>query len=368
MPWCLPLPLRNFSPAAPALVSKVNPNDESDFVLTATLAGRYSREKEFDRVASEMNIVVGANGRCERDAVECASLLYSNFVNALRSNFSTDRPAQPILFLDGTGGALGRGICHGTMGCADFVAVGDADTKQSRASLQPLFLYEGNDHACPLRDNLDLATSSYNKLVHLGRFDRTNRDGQTETISARAMTAADMQGAKTTYGILECSHSVWCKCQRGEGGPHHRYPTEAVETYDQVLNHTKKLGCSIKTFDEMCSWAHYSPGVAKGGSFTPFKCKCCGYQPSERAWRADVAAWHRKTDDERAEARKVHRGGGDELNTNKQHYHQELFMPPLPHHGMDRCGADNLHLIYLNLFKHLFKYTIHEGLPESTRR
>ena len=34
---------------------------------------------------------------------------------------------------------------------------------------------------------------------------------------------------------------------------------------------------------------------------------------------------------------------------------------------MDRCGADNLHLIYLNLFKHLFKYTVHEGLPESKK-
>ena len=141
-----------------------NPNDDDDFVLTATLAGRWAREKEFDRLASKMNIVVGANGRCERDAIECTSLLYSNFVEALRRNYSTDRPAQPILFLDGTGGALGRGICHGEMGCADFVAVGDADTKQSRATLAPLFLYEGNDHAGPLRANLDLAISSYNKV------------------------------------------------------------------------------------------------------------------------------------------------------------------------------------------------------------
>ena len=314
-----------------------------------------------------MNIVVGANGRCERDAVECASLLYSNFVQALRSNFSTSRPAQPILFLDGTGGALGRGICHGTMGCADFVAAGDSDTKQSRATLQPLFLYEGNDHAAPLRANLDLAIVSYNRLVHAGQFDRKGLDGKIETIPARAMTAADMQGAKTTYGMLECSHSVWCKCQRRDGGPQHRYPTSPVATYDQVLEYTKELGCSIKTFEEMCSWAHYSPGVAKGGRFTPFKCSCCGYEPSEQRWRAELAAWHKMTDEERDEARKVHRGGDDELNTNKQHYHQELFMPPLPHHGMDRCGADNLHLIYLNLFKHLFKYTVHEGLPSKKK-
>lgn len=144
----------------------VNPTDDDDFVLSAALVGRRAREKEFNEIAGTMNIIVGANGRCERDAIECTSRLYSNFIKALRPNFSSERPAQPILYLDGTGGALGRGICHGEMGCADFMSVGDADTKQSRASLQPLFLYEGNDHAKSLRDNLDLAMTSYNKVRH----------------------------------------------------------------------------------------------------------------------------------------------------------------------------------------------------------
>ena len=35
--------------------------------------------------------------------------------------------------------------------------------------------------------------------------------------------------------------------------------------------------------------------------------------------------------------------------------------------GMRGCGNDILHLIYLNTFKHLFKYTIHEPLPESKK-
>ena len=61
-------------------------------------------------------------------------------------------------------------------------------------------------------------------------------------------------------------------------------------------------------------------------------------------------------------------GQGDELRSNNQHYHQEKFMPPLPDHGMDRCGVDKLHLEYLNAFKHLFKYTIHEGLSESKKK
>ena len=64
--------------------------------------------------------------------------------------------------------------------------------------------------------------------------------------------------------------------------------------------------------------------------------------------------------------RDAHHGDiGDALNPQRQHFHQLLFYPPLAHHGMCRVGVDNLHLIYLNLFKHLFKYTIHEALAAS---
>ena len=185
-----------------------NPNNPSDFVLTAKLASRCSREAEYRNIASTMNIEVGANGRCERDAIECVSLLYSNYAKSLRQVYSKERPAQPVLYLDGTGGSLGHGLCHGEMGCADFVAVGDSDAKQSRASLQPLFAYTGNDHAVPLRENLDRSIKSYNKLVAQASFTRTNAAGEEELIPAKAITSADMQGAKTTYGMRECSHSV----------------------------------------------------------------------------------------------------------------------------------------------------------------
>ena len=57
----------------------------------------------------------------------------------------------------------------------------------------------------------------------------------------------------------------------------------------------------------------------------------------------------------------AHTDMGDELNSTWQHYHQELYLYPMPQHGMERCGVDNLHLIYLNTFKHLFKYTKHNS-------
>ena len=348
-----------------------NPNYNTDFVLTATLASRWAREQEFSAIAKQQNIVVSANGRCERDAVMCTERLYSNYSSALRKIYTVARPAQPVLFLDGTGGALGRGICHGEMGCADFIAVGESDAKQSRATLQPLFLYEGTDHAGDLRSELNLVWTSYNKLVEQGSFTRWDRDDPsvTEVLPCRAMTAADMQGAKSEYGMAACSHSVWCKCQRGEGGPQHRYPSHTFVTYEQMLTYIEdEVGCQIKTHDELCSWAHYSPGVAKGGRFTKFRCSCCRYEPTEAQWRKDLADYALMTDDQRKLKAGAHFDRGDEMNSQAQHYHQQLFTPPLPNHGMERCGVDNLHLVYLNLFKHLWRYTIHENLPKSKQK
>ena len=179
-----------------------------------------------------------------------------------------------------------------------------------------------------------------------------------------------MQGAKTTYGMRECSHSVWCKCQvGGADGPQHAYPTTPFETYEQVLEYIESMGCEMKTFEEMCSWAHYSAGVAKGGAFTPVECNCCGYKASTEAkWRADMAAYEKLSDEEKVARQRAHMDSDDPLNSWQKHFHQVLFMPPLPHHGMDRCGVDHLHLVFLNLFKHLFRYTIHDGLPESKKK
>ena len=96
-----------------------------------------------------MGIVVGDDGRCERDAMKLASQMYTKYFKALRKEYSLERPAQPVLYLDGTGGSLGKGICHGEIGCADFMKIGDSDTKQSRATLQPLFLYQVRSSLAP---------------------------------------------------------------------------------------------------------------------------------------------------------------------------------------------------------------------------
>ena len=102
----------------------VNPNDERDYLVMAKLASRPARKKEFNSMAQACNIIVGADGRCQRDPLLLIDEMYTRFSGALRTNFSVERPAMPVLYLDATGAALGRGLTHVEAGCADFI--GDA--------------------------------------------------------------------------------------------------------------------------------------------------------------------------------------------------------------------------------------------------
>ena len=124
-----------------------------------------------------------------------------------------------------------------------------------------------------------------------------------------------------------------------------------------MLHFYDEIGCEFKEEDFLLACAHLSKGLFYGGRFTPFTCPECDYEPSASAAKADLARFNAMTDPEQAAARQEHVAGG-------AHWHQQLYMGPMPRgFGMRRIGVDNLHLVYLNMFKHLFKYTVHEPLP-----
>ena len=332
-----------------------NPSDKDDFVKTCKLVARRPRERLFHQIADACEIKVGDNGRCERNAIKLINQMYSNYENALRSDYTLHRPAQPVWYIDGTGQSLGLGITHSEIGSADFIG----HCKQSRDTMSPLSLYAGDDHGQSQRENLGIVAPTLNKFIRNGTIARI--DGS--QIPARLLSAADMQGTKSTYGMCEHSHSVWCKCQRGNSHQKFYRHTDdlLISTYEEmeafIIN---EVGCEMKSEDDLCAYAHYSIGVHHGGAFTSFTCPCCGYSPHESEWRASIKAYQSMTDEEQQEARRAH----NELDAGHlQHYHQVLYQPPMLHLGMEQAGVDQLHLIYLNLFKHLFKYTVHEGLP-----
>ena len=344
---------------APVVVWQ-HPTDSHDTVVMPPLRGRAAREKLFAELADAGDIHVGEDGRCERDAIKCASQLYSRFAAAMRSNFSPSRPARPILFFDGTGGSLGKGIAHAELGSADFTG----DCFQSRSTLSPLALYEGNDHALPLRANLTLCMDSFIALSNAKEI--VLDDGA--CIPCEPIVVGDMQGLKCVMGMTESCHSVWCKCRaRGQvdgKGPQHDYGAagSAFTTYEEMVAFWDSIGCEYKSEDFILACAHLSKGLYYDGRFTPFTCPECAYSPSASKSKADLAKFNAMTDAEQKVARREHVTGG-------KHWHVELMMGPMPRgFGMQRVGNDQLHLIYLNIFKHLFKYTIHEPLPVSKRK
>jgi hypothetical protein len=337
----------------------VNPRDPAQYVLSAQLASRQRREADFRMLAGACDITVGIAGNCQRDPLSVTEAMYSNFAVAMRSNFSTARPAQPVLYLDATGSSLGRGVTHVEVGSADF----DGDAKQSRSTLGPLALYEGSDKNVPLREHLDLVLPAWNQMILKGKM-MVNR----ASVPMRPITSADMQGCKALYGQTSSCHSVWCWCLALK---RHLYATSLVDSYEEMLKYiTITVGCEFKSEEDMCNLAHYSYGVHRGGAFTKINCACCEYSPTERQWRRDLADFHAGTDADQLEQTKAHNEVGipaaDRL-LNK-HHNQVLFQPPGVFNGMERAGVDQLHLVYLNIFKALFNYTIHQSMPLSKQK
>eukprot|EP00965_Chrysotila_dentata_P206306 6183464-Pleurochrysis_carterae.AAC.3 len=73
----------------------------------AKLATRQARKEEFETLAGKECIVTSSSGHCQRDAITAVERMYENFAQAMRNNFSAQRPPQPVLYLDATGGSLG---------------------------------------------------------------------------------------------------------------------------------------------------------------------------------------------------------------------------------------------------------------------
>ena len=351
-----------------------NPMDPDDFVEFPMLPGRYLREKEYEKIAASGQIVVSSDGRsCQRNACLAATELYSSYAQAMRSNFSQHRPARPVYLFDGTGQSLGRGLCHSEMGSADFVG----DCKQSRQTLQPLQASEGNDHAVSIRETMAYATKTYNDLIKAGQIDL--EDGT--SIPAKPIASADFQAVKAMTATSEQSHSVWCTCLPGDS--HHKYCRDPID-YDPEspasidAAHARMLRwierdasgpkCKFKTYDDQCRWNHVCPSVARGGPFKRFKCELCDYYPTEAQWRKAMRDFDAKTDDEQKGERKVHRENGCDIYKWSRHFFSEKFMSPLLHLDHKDIGVDMLHLIYLNVFKHLFNYTFHQPMPGESAR
>ena len=348
----------------------VNPAKADDCEYAPQLAARGKREAQFREMVGQQEVQVSLDGCCQRDFIKTTQKTYTLWSHAMRSDFTEARPAQPVYYLDATSAMLGRGLTHSEVGSADF-----RDCMQSRRTLGPLGVYGKSDKAIPLRENCDLILNGFNQMVENATLNISGK-----TVPCRPLASADMQGAKALTGQTSSSHAVWCKCTKG--AMQHNYPKEAVSSKEEMMAAIAAAGCEFKTLEEQVRHAHWSWGVYKGGAFTRINCEC-GYDPSEEEWLADIAAWQGHTDAERKEADAAHNETGkfappigpcpegeeEEILDNtppKVHHNQLLFCPPGCKMPIWRQGVDQLHLIFLNMFKHLFMHAIHKNLqPEK---
>ena len=252
----------------------VNPSDSSDCVETAHLVGRTLREREYRSIAKDCGVTVCATtGRCERDTRKVSEEMYCKYASAMRSNFSKERPAQPVFYIDATGSGLGRGLTHAEMGSADFVG----NVFQSRSSMQPLAGYEGSDKGASIRANLPNVMPSFNSMVTGGYIaaPAALKEQYPLGLPVRPLVAADMQAIKALMGMCDGCHSVWCWCLSEQ---QHIFPDGEMHTWADVLAFYRETGCYLKTERDCCELAHYSYGVHRGVAFTPVKCRLCGYE------------------------------------------------------------------------------------------
>eukprot|EP00965_Chrysotila_dentata_P254767 6211987-Pleurochrysis_carterae.AAC.3 len=61
--------------------------------------------------------------------------------------------------------------------------------------------------------------------------------------------------------------------------------------------------------------------------------------------------------------RKEHNEVGQEKQPWRNHHNEQLYLSPGVISDMEHAGVDGLHLIFLNAFKLLLNYTLHQGFP-----
>eukprot|EP00965_Chrysotila_dentata_P181529 5992019-Pleurochrysis_carterae.AAC.1 len=148
--------------------------------------------------------------------------------------------------------------------------------------------------------------SNQDRLWHLSVCIRGLGQGVAAARVPRRRADANMEQARQ---VQEAANGRRSRCAlSGHHGPkQHLYCAEPLSSYADMMEYIETVvGCKMKGFEDMCSLAHYSPGVARGGRFSSFKCACCGYSPTEKQWRWDLAKFEQLSDDAQHTKRQQH--------------------------------------------------------------
>ena len=334
------------------IVVWVNAADEKDTLEAPRLASRYATEKERDLIYGKCGAEVSDDGLfCGAKDLE-ASLtgLVEHYYDALEPAVQAgEKPCLFVLTGDATGGWRGDSVTHGEIGIGSF-AKGKA---QSKLAALPIFLMEGDDSADNLRSRAALVFEQYNALKQKGKLTIVI-NGETKVLPTQYVIAADFQFFKAIMNMSKYTSAVWCTCLLDNL---FKTPDALAETWADVLDFYKSIGCELKSCATICELNHYSFEVLMGKRFKQFGCRCGWKSGNEKQWRGYLEA-HAQLDEEAKKAADL------EHSSNPLHCRHKPYDAPLAKQGTIDNSADILHLIFINLTASFMELTMFTTLND----
>lgn len=215
-----------------------NPWNMNDVVLAPTLTARAPRETERQLIYSRCG-----GSACE-DGLFCGVVAFEAQVAEYVAHYWTaidtavqngDIPLMLVLTGDATGGWRGDAVTHGEFGIGSW-AKGKA---QSRLTLLPIFLMEGDDSAENLRNKITPIAERYNQLKQRGTLNITI-NGKDQQVAVKLLVAADFQFFKAAMGMSKYTSAVWCSCKLDNL---FKWPGEQLNSWDEVIVHMHQPLC-----------------------------------------------------------------------------------------------------------------------------
>lgn len=323
-----------------------NKFDQSDALCVPTLAARGPREKERAIIYAKCGVASSDDGifsgvACLEDE---AARYVAHYWSALDPRVQAGGTELLLVLTgDATGGWRGDAVTHGELGIGSW-AKGKA---QSRLTLLPLFLFEGDDSADNLRNRASSVATAFNKLRDRGWL-TVMVNNEEKQVPVKLLVAADFQFFKAAMNMSKYTSAVWCLC--GTDNLFRRPPCE-VQSWQQALQFYDSIGCKLKDVETICELNHYSYEVLKGRPFKPFSCRCGWNSGLESQWRAAMEA-HAQLEGDALKAAEL------QHSSMPEHLRHKPFNPPLFHVGTKDMSADVLHLVFINMFSFFFEMTI----------
>lgn len=206
-----------------------NPTDPTDKLFAPTLATRKPRERERSIIYGKCSAESSEDGLYSGVAdLEYAMAQYvTHYWSAIDPAVQQGQtPLMLVLTGDATGGWRGDAITHGELGIGSWAA-GKA---QSRLTLLPIFLMEGEDSAENLRSRMDKVAAAYNAMKEKGSLTITI-DGKPLSVKIKLLVAADFQFFKAVLNMSKYTSAIWCTCQLDAM---YKSPAAPVATWQEV--------------------------------------------------------------------------------------------------------------------------------------